>query len=167
MQWKSKSWYLAIALVLIAGYIIGGYYWYGVQFLGLLPGIKSVEGRNILIVIFGGILGATMYCSWFFAKDANEKLGKDGKPEDYPTCVDPFGYLILILGGGLTAVILVAALKAGILVVSSDDKGDLTREAIWVFSLGGGLATQSVKAFLIQLVNKTIKKQPKPGKGKK
>ena len=170
MVWKSKYWYIPIALILILGYLVGGILWFGVQFLNYFPNVPAGLGREFLSIFLGGIIGGTIYCSWFFARDANEKLGGTPNKDGFPNFLDSFGYLLLIIGGGFTAIILVSAVKAGFLVLTSGQETTLTPEAIWVLSIGGGLGTQSVKAFLIRLVNKTVRQEgkqlsePKPTK---
>lgn len=167
--WKNKYWYFPIALILFSGYLLGGYLWFGVNFMDLFSSIENPTGRNFLGVFFGGIIGGTLYCSYFFAKDANDILGGIPKKKGYPNFIDPFLYLLLIVGGGFTAIILVAAVKAGFLMLSTPEPGaTLGQEATWVLSIGGGFATHSVKMFLLRLVDKTIKKvekglkEPKP-----
>lgn len=159
--WKNKYWYIPITLVLIAGYVVGGWLWLDVNFLNKY--VKYIVGCDkqtllILNVFFGGIVGGTIVSTNFFVNDANKKLYNNPQNRGLPNFIDPIIYSLHIFGGGVTAIILYAAVIAGFIVVGKSDQEtfELTREGAWIISIGGGLGTHPVKLFLMRLMRKIL-----------
>ena len=69
--------------------------------------------------------------------------------------MDPIGYFIFIVGGGVTGLVLYFAMKAGIAVFADAPGSDVSTFGAWLIAVTGGAGTQRVKKFLIHLAEKT------------
>lgn len=155
--WLSRFWYIPIALVIASGYVLGGFIWirYGFKADGNPPHVVELE---YLVTLFSlGIVGGSMHCSVFFAKDANLKIYAT---ERLPTVFDPFGYILQIIGGGFTGIFLYLAFKAGLVVIlSGDSKAEISKYAAWLIAFSGGFGTHHVKQFVNRFVVGATKKE--------
>jgi hypothetical protein len=145
-----RGWYLAICIVIILGYTAGGLLPFGIQYLGYLPDFP--DPARFVLTLFGvGMLGATMHCNYFFAHDANMAMYSPALKQ--PNFVDPFLYAMGIVGGGVTGLLLVLAVKAGfLLAVSSSVGSEMRFSSAILVSFCGGLATYRVRALFARFV---------------
>ncbi|MDP5031210.1 MAG: hypothetical protein NWQ54_17570 [Paraglaciecola sp.] len=176
-RWGQFHFFLSIVVILLA-------YYYGLKyFLHLL--YQSVEIHNsvakddrAITIIFLqqlfclGLLGGAMHCHVFIAKEFNQ-YHRDKDISNAPMAIDFLGYIMQIIGGGLTGVILFFALKTGLVVVTSgstaqvtDMPATLTPYAEWLIAFAGGLGTHHVKAFLDKFGQSSTGAQGKYGNEK-
>ncbi len=155
---KKSYWnYFPITLVIVSGFLMGGYLSFGIHYLKAFSFIENADGRLILSLYGVGMLGATTYCARFWAKDIEEVVYKN---ENFlPHFFDFIGYLTLILGGGITGVILFLLIKTGIGVSTTSDasKITLTGEASVLFAYIGGLFHFRVQRQLGYIIDKIFK----------
>lgn len=152
--WHSRFWYLPIILVIAAGYICGTYLWFSCEYMGCFPFLVSNESRLILQLFGLGVIGGAMHCSVFFAKDYNVKVYGD---KEMPTCLCFLGYLIQVIGGGITGVVLYVAVKAGVIAVLVGGSAiEINKFASWLIAFGGGYGTHHVKQFVNRFVKGTV-----------
>lgn len=59
------------------------------------------------------MLGSTMYCTKWWAKDIDEAICK---PQFLPHAFDCFGYATTVIGGGITGTVLYLAINSGALL---------------------------------------------------
>ncbi len=133
---QSFLWYIPIAVVILLGYGIGGALVFGIHFLGWLPSIADDKARLILKLFGMGMLGATMYCTKWWAKDIEEAIAK---PELLPHALDWFGYSTTIIGGSITGTVLYMAVKSGALLMMANptEAGNRTVFALFTAFCGG------------------------------
>jgi hypothetical protein len=145
----STYYYLPISLVVLAGYLVGLYGWYR---CGIAPEVIELNDVNLYAALFAlGLVGGAMSCSVFLAKDANKVMY--GESTKLPNWVDVFGYLFQVIGGGFTGLAFYLVAKLGIDVATGNTSAtDLTPEAGWLMALAGGLATNRIKEFIVNLV---------------
>lgn len=145
----STYYYLPISLVILAGYLVGLYGWYR---CGIAPEVIELNDVNLYAALFSlGLVGGAMSCSVFLAKDANKVMY--GENTKLPNWVDVFGYLFHVIGGGFTGLAFYLVVKLGIDVATGNASAtDLTQEAGWLMALAGGLATNRIKQFIVNLV---------------
>lgn len=145
----STYYYLPISLVVLAGYLVGLYGWYR---CGIAPEVIELNDVNLYAALFSlGLVGGAMSCSVFLAKDANKVMY--GESTKLPNWVDVFGYLFQVIGGGFTGLAFYLVAKLGIDVATGNTNAtDLTPEAGWLMALAGGLATNRIKEFIVNLV---------------
>jgi hypothetical protein len=154
---KSYWYYLPIILVIISGFLIGAYLSFGVYYLNAISILKNAYGRQILSLYGVGMLGATTYCARFWSKDIEEVVYKN---ESFlPHFFDFIGYITLIMGGGITGVVLYLLVKTGIGVstTSESSKIALTGEASVLFSYIGGVFHFRVQRHLEKIIDKIFK----------
>ena len=149
--------YLPIVLVLGFGYFAGGILTFGVYFLGLFESVANPTAR-LTIVLFGmGLIGATMYCTRWWALDMEEAL-KDKAL--LPHFFDSFGYLTNIIGGGITGVLLYLFFKAGVaLTISAQGMTEIRLPAALVIAFCGGLFHFEVQKVLRNAFKNLFKKR--------
>ena len=155
---KKSYWhYFPITLVIISGFLIGGYLSFGVYYLKAFSFIEDSQGRLILSLFGVGMLGATTYCARFWSKDIEEVVYKD--QSFLPHFFDFVGYLTLIMGGGITGVILFFLVKTGIGVSTASDLSNikLSGEASVVIAYIGGLYHFRVQRHLGRIIDKMFK----------
>ena len=135
---KNYLFYIPIVIVLLLGFAIGAYLSFGVVFLSAFPSLTDVYGRTILALFGMGMLGSSTYCAKFWSTDIDETVYD--KQEFLPHLFDFIGYITLIVGGGITGVILFLLFKTGIGVsVSGEDEISLSKEASALIAYMGGL----------------------------
>lgn len=135
---KSYWHYISIIIVILLGFILGGVLSFGVVFMDFFPSITGLYGRTILALFGMGVLGASTYCAKFWSTDIDEAVYE--KPEFLPHIFDFVGYLTLIIGGGVTGVILFLAFKTGIgITVNGPSEVSLSKEASALIAYMGGL----------------------------
>jgi len=71
---QSYLWYIPIVLVMILGYGLGGGLVFGLHFLDWLPSLTDDTARLVLKLFGMGMLGSTMYCTTWWAKDIEEAI---------------------------------------------------------------------------------------------
>lgn len=148
--WQSRYWYIPIAIVIAAGYALGGYLWMLYGFPGEQQTLNVAEQAYFVTLYSLGLIGGSMHCSVFFAKDANKKMYGN---ERLPTVFDLFGYALQIIGGGFTGIMLYLAFKAGLVVfLSGDSQASMSNYAAWLIALAGGFGTHHVKQFVSRFV---------------
>lgn len=147
--WKSRYWYIPIALVIASGYGLGGYYWieYGFPIDGKIS--KNVELEYFISLFSLGVIGGSIYCSAFYAKDVKKKIYGNKR---LPNFTGPLGYMLTIIGGGFTGILLYLAFKAGLVVLLADPNAELSKYAAWLIALSGGIGTPYVKQFVERFV---------------
>jgi hypothetical protein len=145
-----RGWYLADCIVVILGYAASGLFAFGIQYLGYLPHLTD-PARFALTLFAVGMLGSTMHCNYFLVSDANTTMySAVNRP---PSFVDPFLYAMGIVGGGVTGLLLVLAVKAGfLLAVSNRAATDMRSSSAILISFCGGLATYRVRGLFAKFV---------------
>lgn len=130
------------------------------KFLNALPQVDD-ENARFTVVLYGmGVLGATLYASYYFAKDANQVMYKDDAL--CPNFLDFLGYGILIGGGGITGLVLYMVAKTGtFLLYTQPEATELIFSTSLLLALAGGMATQRVKGYLLSFADGVIKKARK------
>jgi hypothetical protein len=155
-----RGWYLADCIVIILGYTVGGLFPFGIQYLGYLPHLTD-PARFALTLFAVGMLGASMFCNHFLVTDANVTMYSTVKKP--PCFVDPFFFAMGIVGGGVTGLLLVLAVKAGfLLAVSSRAGADMRSSSAILISFCGGLATYRVRKLFANLVERVDQKKDDP-----
>ena len=135
---KKGYWcYWPVILVIALGYFIGGYLSFGVKYLNLLPEIQNQSARMGLMLFGLGMLGATTHCSFYWSKDIDEVVYRDSNFE--PHFFDFFGYMSMIIEGGVTGVILYLLVKTGIGITISANEVNLNLPSSLVIAYCGGL----------------------------
>lgn len=126
------------------------------KFLGALPQVKEEDARFTIVLYGMGVLGATLYASYFFAKDANQVMYKDDAR--CPNFLDFLGYGILIGGGGITGLVLYIVAKTGtFLIYTQPEATEIRFSTSLLIALAGGMATQKVKGYLLSFAENVIK----------
>ena len=100
---QSYLWYIPIVLVMILGYGLGGALVFGLHFLDWIPSLTDDTARLVLKLFGMGMLGSTMYCIKWWAKDIEEAIAK---PDMLPHAFDFFGYATTVIGGAITGTVL-------------------------------------------------------------
>ncbi len=153
--WCNRFWYIPIALVILTGFFCGAHLTFNLYFNVALhdDGLYSVPEARYYLHLFGaGVLGASLYCTFLFASDANSKMYTGVK---LPTAIDPFGFLIYIIGGGVTGLVLYCFAVAGILVAATNGEEAEVRPVLaGLLAFAGGYVTDGVKGFLIHWFKK-------------
>ena len=154
---QSYLWYIPIALVMILGYGLGGGLVFGLHFLDWLPSLTDDTARLVLKLFGMGILGSTMYCTKWWAKDIEEAIAK---PELLPHAFDSFGYATRVIGGGITGTVLYMAIRSGALLAMAEPTAGGTRMTFALFvAFCGGLFHFKVKDWFESAINKMLKKK--------
>ena len=154
---QSYLWYIPIALVIILGYGLGGGLVFGLHFLYWLPSLTDDTARLVLKLFGMGILGSTMYCTKWWAKDIEEAIAK---PELLPHAFDSFGYATTVIGGGITGTVLYMAITSGALLTMAEPTTGGTRMTFALFvAFCGGLFHFKVKDWFESAINKMLKKK--------
>lgn len=165
---KQSYWcYIPIVTTLILGFVSGFYLTFGVKFLDVFCSL-SVEAKSILILFGMGLLGASTYCARAWSTDIYEVVYEE--PKFLPHLLDFIGYITLMLGGGITGVILFFIIKTGIgISVSTNNEIQLTVEASAVIAYIGGLYHFKVQSQLGKMIDNMFKnkdeEKPSPGSG--
>lgn len=151
---QSFIWYIPIVFVLILGYGVGLFV-FGLHFLNWFPSLTDNMAR-LTIELFGmGIIGANMYCTQWWAKDLEAALQDDN---NLPNAFDFIAYATLIVGGGITGIILNIAIKSGILLVITNSSNiEINTTFSFFISFCGGLFHFKVREFLEDVLNKILK----------
>jgi hypothetical protein len=159
---KQSYWcYIPIVITILLGFSIGGYLSFGVVFLNTLSSLTNSVAREILVLFGMGMLGVSTYCAKAWATDINEVVYEE--PKFLPHFFDFIGYITLIIGGGITGVILYFIVKTGIRVsVSSSSEVELTKEAMVLIAYMGGLYHFKVQDQLGKMMDKMFKKAKAP-----
>ena len=143
---QSYWWYLPIVIILLFGYVIGGTFSFGIYFLNMFSSLSNPSARFTLMLFGMGLLGSTMYCTKWWASDMEEAV-KDKSL--LPHFFDVFGYFLIIIGGGVTGVILYLAVRAGaLLTISSTHTFEPRLPFAFVISFCGGLFHFKVRDML-------------------
>ncbi len=154
---QSYWWYIPIVLVMILGYGLGGGLVFGLHFLDWLPSLSDETARLVLKLFGMGMLGSTMYCTKYWAKDIDEAIAK---PEMMPHLFDSFGYATTIIGGAITGTVLYMAIRSGALLAVVEPNAGETRMAFALFvAFCGGLFHFKVKDWFESAINKMLKKK--------
>ncbi|MFH4402830.1 hypothetical protein WMQ46_22960 [Vibrio diabolicus] len=158
--WHNRFWYIPVAIVIAAGYLLGCYIWFATQYLDLF-GSVSAEGRLFIELSSLGIVGGAMHCSIYFARDVGKKIRGD---HDLPTFMHFIGYALQIIGGGITGVVLYLAAKVGLVVLIQSDSGvsTISPYAAWLLAFSGGFMTHLVKQFISAFVSGSLKNENEP-----
>ena len=160
---KSVWNYIPIILSLILGYAAGIILTFGIQYLDIFQFISNQKARFALVLFGMGILGATMYCTRFWARDIDEAIEE---PEFLPNLFDFFGYVTTIIGGGITGIILyLFVLIGGSVVIVGSELPNIKFEAALIISFCGGLFHFKVQEALENFITQIIKQQGKPSAG--
>jgi hypothetical protein len=156
---NSKSiWnYIPIIFSLLFGYIGGLFLTFGVEYLDVLSSITNQNARLELVLFGMGMLGATLYCSSFWAVDITEAIEK---PQFLPNFFDFIGYITLIIGGGITGIILYFVVTIGEKAIFIENP-KMRVEAAYLISFCGGLFHFQVRRALEEFVKSIFKKREK------
>ncbi|CAG0986180.1 hypothetical protein MTYP_02027 [Methylophilaceae bacterium] len=161
---KSYWCYIPITIIILLGFTFGGYLSFGTVYLNVLPCVDDYYGRTILALFGIGMLGASTYCAKAWAIDIDEVVYRE--PKYLPHIFDFVGYLTLILGGGITGVILYFLVKTGISIsITSSGTVNLTKEASVLIAYMGGLFHFRVQEQLGKVIDKIFKNSPSHGGG--
>lgn len=147
--WCNRFWYMPLSLIIILGFIFGGYLTFYLYFNMELhsSGLFANEQARYYLHLFGaGMIGTSLYCTFLFAADANVKMYTGVK---LPTPIDIFGYAIYIIGGGVTGLVFYFFVAAGVLVVATNGEDAEIRPLLaGLLAFSGGYVTDGVKAFI-------------------
>jgi len=154
---KNSFWYVPVIITIAFGYIAGGYLSFGVQYLGVLPCITDEEARFVLMVFGVGMLGGTTLSSKYWAIDINEVFYL-GKAEFKPHPFDFFGYLSMIIEGGITGLVLVFLVKTGLVIITSHVDLEINLPATFLIAYCGGLFHFEVIDKLSKYAKERLKK---------
>lgn len=150
-KYKDYVWYFPVVIVLIGGYFVGGGLAFGIKFLNVLPDLKNETARLILLLFGMGILGATVYCTRYWADDIEECVYRN--KGFLPHVFDFFGYATTIVGGGITGIISYLLVKTGLGVSSASLQiNDLNLPASVIIAFCGGLFHFRIQDILSQLL---------------
>ena len=159
-EFRNVYWYVPIGMVIILGIVLGGFLWYGTEFLGLsahlscTPDKKDSTGTRLLGLYGLGMVGGSMSSAIFFGKDANRQLYGGTQP---PNFIDPIGYAMWIIISGFAGLGLYFAIKAGFLFIFENSaQQQMVSEAAWLIALSGGFASKRVTAYFAELVNRIV-----------
>lgn len=158
--WAGRFWYLPIGLVILLGYYLGAHLTFMLYFDSSLHQsntLYSNEQARFYLHLFGAsILGGSLYCSYLYAKDANEKIHTGIK---LPTIFDCLGYFIYILGSGVTGLVFYFFSIASVVILSQNGvASELKPQAAGIIAFIGGYSTDGVKAFVRHLFKKATSK---------
>jgi hypothetical protein len=153
---QSCFWYIPILIILTLGYVIGGCLVFGIHYLNWFPSLTDTTARLILKLFGMGMLGSTMYCTKYWAKDINEAILE---PKFLPHAFDSFGYAATVIGGGITGTILYMAIKSGAILILTDSSNIETRLSFALFiAFLGGLFHFKVKDIFENAFERIFKK---------
>ena len=153
---KQSYWcYIPIVLILIFGFIFGFYLTFGIKFLDVLSTFPEAA-KNILMLFGMGLLGASTYCARAWSADIYEVVYEE--PKYLPHVLDFVGYITLMIGGGITGVILLFIIKTGIgISVTTNHEIQLTVEASVIIAYIGGLYHFKVQSQLGKMIDNMFK----------
>ena len=152
---KSVWNYIPIILSLLCGYIAGFILTFGVQYLNALAFVSNQKARFALVLFGMGILGVTMYCTRFWAKDIEEAIER---PQFLPNFFDFFGYITTIIGGGITGILLyILVVIGGSIMVIGSEMPRIKFGAALIISFCGGLFHFKVQGALENFITQIIK----------
>jgi hypothetical protein len=151
--------YRAIMLVISFGYVSGAALSFGVLYLDFLNVVESQVGKYTLAMFGLGMLGASMYCSQWWAKDMEEAIAE---PKYLPHQFDYFGYITTIIGGGISGVVFFMVLRvtSGI-ALTTDGTLAVRPVAGFVVAFCSGLAQFRIQKALAALAVKWTKQVDK------
>jgi hypothetical protein len=156
---KSQSywWYIPILIVLSIGYLVGGWLVFGVHFLNAFPQLTDDSARFILELLGMGMLGSTIYCSKWWAKDIEEAIKK---AEFLPHVLDFFGYATTIMWGGITGIVLYLAVRSGsFLTITNPEDAEMRLSFALFIAFCGGLFHFKVRDWFETAIEKMLKKE--------
>ncbi|WP_134054204.1 hypothetical protein [Rheinheimera aquimaris] len=152
-QWRDgQLYFIPSILVILLSYCLGIYLFINT----FCTFAECPDNRQVIFIkqlFFMGILGGAMHCHLFLAKEFNQ-YHKSQSPLRTPFLTDFLGYIMQIIGAGITSVILFFALKAGLIVVTSGSVNGVTQPdatasyAAWLIAFVGGMGTHHVKGFI-------------------
>jgi hypothetical protein len=148
--WCGRFWYIPIGLIILGAYYLGCHLTFFLYFDKALHDGHSLysnaEARFYLHLYGAGVLGGALYCSYLFAKDANEKIYTGVK---LPTVFDVLGYFIYIVGSGITGLAFYFLIIGGVVVVAANGASlELKPIVAGLLAFAGGYSTDGVKAFV-------------------
>ena len=156
---QSYWWYIPIVIVMILGYGIGGGLVFGLHFMNLFPCLADPTARLVLKLFGMGMLGSTMYCTKWWAIDIEDAVEKR---EFLPHALDFFGYLTMIVGGGITGTVLYLAVRSGaILAIAEPSNAGLHLPFALFVAFCGGLFHFKVRAWFESTFENMLKKRKK------
>jgi hypothetical protein len=157
VQRQSYWWYIPIVVVMLLGYGLSGSLVFGLHFLGWFPSLTDKTARLTLELFGMGMLGATMYCTKWWAKDMDRALCK---PKYLPHFFDAVGYSTTIVGGGITGAVLYLAFRSGALLSLTEPSqaGMRTPFALFI-AFCGGLFHFKVTSWFEAAITKVLKKK--------
>jgi len=131
---------------------LGAVFSFGVHFFGVFSELINPTGR-FMIKLFGmGMLGASLYCSKWWCVDMECCL-KD--KSILPHMFDFVGYSTVIVGGGVTGIVLYLTVKLGItLTITSSQTVELRLPASLILGFCGGLFHFQVRDMLADMAQK-------------
>jgi hypothetical protein len=154
---QSYWWYVPIVLVMLLGYGLGGSLVFGLHFLGWFPSLTDSTARLTLKLFGMGMLGSTMYCTKWWAKDIEEAIAKQ---EVLPHAFDCFGYATTVVGGGITGTVLYMAFRSGaLLTVAEPSNAGMRISFAFFVAFCGGLFHFKVENWFESAIEKMLKKK--------
>ena len=153
---KQSYWcYIPIVIILILGFVFGLYLTFGIKFLNTFASLQ-LEAKNILMLFGMGLFGASTYCAKAWSADIYEVVYEH--PNFMPHFLDFIGYITLMIGGGITGVILFFIIKTG-MGISATTNGEiqLTVEASVIIAYIGGLYHFKVQSQLGKMIDNMFK----------
>ncbi len=143
------GYYWPIVLVLLFGYLGGGFLAAGAYF-SWIPGVTDPAAKLALMLFGTGVVGAALYSSKWWAIDLEQATKS---PELLPVVFDAFGYAFTLLGGGVTGCALYLIVRYGTDVVSTNAAGIRPGAAVLI-ALVGGLTEFKVEDQLTKMLEK-------------
>ena len=152
---ENHRWYLLIGFIILLVSISLSIILYGIHFLSWFKDLIPNETAKSAIVYFLlGMLGASSYCAFFFAKDSNRYFREKKNP---PTYIDFLGYIIHVFGGGITGIILLLLIKAGFIAANSNPDSIFRESFAMIIAFLGGMQSEKVKATIFRIGNNMMK----------
>lgn len=154
---QSYWWYIPIIFMLGLGFLIGGWFVFGVHFLNAIPQLTNKTARLVLELFGMGMLGSTIYCTKWWAVDIEEAIKK---AEVLPHALDFFGYATTIIGGGVTGTILYLAVRSGsFLTITNTTDAEMRLSFALFIAFCGGLFHFKVRDWFEKAIEKMLKRQ--------
>ncbi len=160
-RFKSFWNYIQIILSLISGYVLGIFFTFGVQYLDALPFLSNQKARFALVLAGMGMLGATIYCSKYWADDIQEAMEN---PQLLPHYFDFFGYITTIIGGGITGVVLYFFILISEIAITENPR--IRLETALIISFSGGFSSFKVLEALKGFIDKLLKQHDRASEDK-
>ncbi len=148
--WSGRFWYIPISTIIMLGLFLGVHLTFFLYFDSSLHQSETLYGnadaRFYLHLYGAGVIGGSLYASYLFARDANEKIYTGVK---LPTIFDCLGYFIYIIGSGITGLVFYFLVAGGVIIVATNGESVNVKPIVaGLLAFTGGYSTDGVKRFV-------------------